>query len=187
MPNYRRNRVPGGTFFFTVNLLDRRSYLLVTEIDGLRAAVRQVRALAPFHIDAWAVLPDHMHCLWTLPQGDADFTGRWRAIKLAFVKSLPSAEPRSTVVTRRGDPPPLPPPQAGEGWEGAATGSTRSGTLATSPCIFGYIHFNPVKRSLVSHPADWPHSTFCRCLAAGLYPAGWIGNRGGPQHTGERQ
>jgi putative transposase len=55
MPDYRRNRVPGGTFFFTVNLLDRRSNLLVR------------------HIDAWVVLPDHIHCLWTLPQGDADF------------------------------------------------------------------------------------------------------------------
>ena len=59
MPDYRRNRVPGGTFFFTVNLLDRRSDLLVTQIDILRAAVRRVRARAPFRIDAWVVLPDH--------------------------------------------------------------------------------------------------------------------------------
>jgi len=118
MPNYRRNRVPGGTFFFTVNLLDRRSVLLVTEVARLRAAVRQVRSLAPFHIDAWVVLPDHMHCLWTLPQGDADFPGRWRAIKLAFVKSLPIAEPRSAVMTRRGDPhPSLPRKRGREGWE----------------------------------------------------------------------
>ena len=65
MPDYRRNRVPGGTFFFTVNLLDRRSDLLVAQIDILRDAVRRVRARAPFHIDAWVVLPDHMHCLWT--------------------------------------------------------------------------------------------------------------------------
>jgi putative transposase len=61
MPNYRRNRVPGGKFFFTVNLRDRRSDLLVTGVDRLRAAVRRVRALAPFHIDAWMVLPDHPH------------------------------------------------------------------------------------------------------------------------------
>jgi hypothetical protein len=74
MPDYRRNRVPGGTFFFTVNLLDRRSNLLVARIDALRDAVRQVRARAPFHIDAWVVLPDHMHCLWTLPEGDAKFS-----------------------------------------------------------------------------------------------------------------
>ena len=96
MPDYRRNRVSGGTFFFTVNLLDRRSNLLVRHIDALRAAVRRVRARAKFQIDAWVVLPDHMHCLWTLPHGDADFPGRWRAIKIAFAKSLPVAEPRST-------------------------------------------------------------------------------------------
>jgi hypothetical protein len=65
VPDYRRNRVPGGTFFFTVNLLDRRSNLLVANIDALRDWVRRVRARAPFHIDAWVVPPDHMHCLWT--------------------------------------------------------------------------------------------------------------------------
>src|SRR3954454_11405459 len=81
MPDYRRNRVPGGTFFFTVNLLDRNSDLLVAEIGALRQAVRQVRSRKPFHIDAWAVMPEHMHCLWTLPEGDADFPSRWRAIK----------------------------------------------------------------------------------------------------------
>jgi putative transposase len=84
MLDYRRNRVPGGTLFFTVNLLDRRSDLLVMQIDALRDAVRQVRRHAPFRIDAWVVLPDHMHCLWTLPAGDADFPGRRRAIKTAF-------------------------------------------------------------------------------------------------------
>jgi hypothetical protein len=72
MSHHRRNRVPGGTFFFTVNLRDRRSDLLVTQIDLLRGAVRRVRARAPFRIDAWVVLPDYLHCLWTLPQGDAD-------------------------------------------------------------------------------------------------------------------
>jgi putative transposase len=103
MPDYRRNRVPGGTFFFTVNLLDRRSDLLVTRIDALRKAVRQVRARVPFDIDAWVILPDHMHCLWTLPEGDADFSGRWRAVKTASSKSLPADEPRSRVMTSRGE------------------------------------------------------------------------------------
>jgi putative transposase len=84
MPDYRRNRIPGGTFFFTVNLLDRRSDLLVIQIDALRDAVRHVRARAPFHIDAWVVLPDHMHCLWTLPEGDSDFSGRWPRSRKGF-------------------------------------------------------------------------------------------------------
>jgi putative transposase len=63
MPDYRRNRVPGGTYFFTVNLLDRSSRVLVTHTDVLREA----HARAPCHIDAWVVLPEHMHCIWTLP------------------------------------------------------------------------------------------------------------------------
>jgi putative transposase len=83
MPDYRRNRVPGATYFFTVNLRNRRSALLVTHVDALRGAVRDVRQLLPFRIDAWVVLPDHMHCLWTLPEGDSDFPERWRRIKNA--------------------------------------------------------------------------------------------------------
>jgi len=70
MPNYRRNRVPGGTYFFTVNLLDRNSTILVAQIELLRQSVRAARARAPFHIDAWVVLPDHMHSISTLPEGD---------------------------------------------------------------------------------------------------------------------
>ena len=89
MPDYRRNRVPGGTFFFTVNLEDRRSDLLVRRFDALRDAVLRVRGRLPFRIEAWVVLPDHMHWLWTLPEGDDDFPGRWRAIKIAFSKALP--------------------------------------------------------------------------------------------------
>src|SRR5260370_22372976 len=94
MPDYRRNGVPGGTFFFTVNLLDRRSDLLVRQIDILREAVARVRANAPFRIDAWVVLPDHMHCLWTLPQGDADFPRRWLPVKIAVVKRLADRQAR---------------------------------------------------------------------------------------------
>jgi putative transposase len=93
VPDYRRNRVQGGTFFFTVNLLDRRSDLLVTQIQALRDAVGQVRLQAPFRIDAWVVLPDHMHYLGTLPAGDVDFPGRWPAIKTAFSKALPPVSP----------------------------------------------------------------------------------------------
>lgn len=81
MPDYRRNWVPGGTYFFTVNLLERRSHLLVERVDLLREAVRICKQKTPFHIDAWVVLPEHTHCIWTLPPGDSDYSGRWRAIK----------------------------------------------------------------------------------------------------------
>ena len=103
MPDYRRNRVPGGTYFFTANLLDRRSGLLVTHIAALRSAVQGTRTRAPFHIDAWVVLPDHMHCVWTLPAGDGDYSGRWQALKKAFTKSIPATEQRSMVQARRGE------------------------------------------------------------------------------------
>jgi hypothetical protein len=67
MPDYRRYRVPSGTYFFTVNVLERRVDTLVRHIDLLREAVRGVRQRYPFHIEAWVVLPDHLYCLWTLP------------------------------------------------------------------------------------------------------------------------
>ena len=100
MPDYRRNRVPGGTYFFTVNLLERRSCQLVDHIESFRDAVRKVRAQRPFHIDAWVVLPDHTHCVWTLPPGDDDYSARWKAIKIAFAKTLPGTERLSAVRER---------------------------------------------------------------------------------------
>ncbi len=85
MPDYRRYRVAGGTYFFTVNLLQRYpNNLLVRHIQLLRTVVWAVRATWPFHIDAWVVLPDHPHCVWTLPRDDDDFTNRWRLIKQRF-------------------------------------------------------------------------------------------------------
>ena len=81
MSHYRRNRGPGGTYLFTVNLLDRRSSLLTNQIADLRRAVARVKMLRPFHIASWVVLPDHMHAVWTLPASDDDYSGRWRAIK----------------------------------------------------------------------------------------------------------
>jgi putative transposase len=77
--------------------------LLVAQIDALRDAVRRMRVRAPFHINVWVVLPDHMHCLWTLPEGDADFPCRWRAIKKGFSKSVRIGEPRSPLIIRRGE------------------------------------------------------------------------------------
>jgi putative transposase len=169
--------VPGGTFFFTVNLLDRRSNLLVANIDALRDPVRRVRARALFHIGAGVVLPDHMHCLWTLPQSDADFPGRWRAIKTGFAKSLPIGEPQSPVMTRRGE----------RGiWQRRYWEHTIRDDRDFAAHM-DYTRFNPVKHGLVAHPADWPHSSFRRCAASGMYPADWRGGSDEPQQTGERQ
>jgi REP-associated tyrosine transposase len=84
MANYRRNFLPGGSYFFTVNLADRRRALLTDHVDLLRAASRQVRARHPFAIEAAVILPDHLHAISTLPDGDADFATRWRLIKSGF-------------------------------------------------------------------------------------------------------
>jgi putative transposase len=175
MPDYRRNRVPGGTFFFTVNLRDGRSDLLVTQIDILRSAVRRVRARSPFRIGAWVVLPDRMHCLWTLPRGDADFPGRRRAIKTGFVKCLRTGESRSPVMTSRGE-------------RGIWQRRYWEHTIRDDRDFAAhrdYTHFNPVKHGLVEHLADWPHSRFVG-VDGGLYPGAWRGGSDKPQATGER-
>jgi putative transposase len=176
MSNYRRNRVPGGTYFFTVNLLDRRSDLLVRHVDALRAAVHRERTRAPFHIDAWAVLPDHMHCVWTLPEGDSDFPGRWHGIKTAFSKSLPATEARSSVMIRRGE----------RGvWQRRYWEHTIRDDRDYAAHL-DYTHFNPVKHGLVEHPRDWPFSSFHRCAASGLYQTDWIGSGVDLAEPGER-
>jgi putative transposase len=136
-----------------------------------------VRARTPFHIDAWVVLPDHMHCVWTLPKGDADFPGRWRAIKKAFSKSVRIGEPRSPVMIRRGE-------------RGIWQRRYWEHTIRDDRDFAGhvdYTHFNPVKHGLAEHPAEWPHSSFHRWVAGGLYPAGWMGGSGEPPETGERR
>ena len=126
----------------------------MANIDALRDAVRRVRARAPFHIDAWVVLPDHMHCLWTLPQDDADFPGRSRAIKTGFAKSLPIGEPRSPVMTRRGE----------RGiWQRRYWEHTIRDDRDFAAHM-DYTHFNLVEHGLVAPLVDWSYSSFCRCL-----------------------
>jgi putative transposase len=168
MPDYRRNRVPGGTYFFTVNLLERRSSLLTEHIDAFREAVRQVRARKPFHIDAWIVLPDHMHCVWTLPPGDSDYSGRWRAIKIAFAKSLPKTERLSAVRARNGE----------RGiWQRRFWEHTIRNDADYAVHV-DYVHINPYKHGLVQRVVDWPYSSFHRFVQAGVYPRDWAGDVG---------
>lgn len=92
MPHYVRAFMLGGSFCFTVGLLERDRRLLVEHIDGRRRCVVEVRRARPFAIDAIVVLPDHLHCIWTLPPGDADFSSRWQAIKASFSRSIPRGE-----------------------------------------------------------------------------------------------
>jgi putative transposase len=166
MSDYRRARVPGATYFFTVNLRDRNSDLLVREIDLLRATVRATKARHPFHIDAWVVLPEHMHCLWTLPAGDANFALRWQVIKFAFAKRLPRTEPLTATLKARGE----------RGiwqrryWEHLIRDD------ADYQHHFDYIHFNPKKHGHVEQLRDWPYSSFHRAVHGGIYPLDWCGD-----------
>jgi putative transposase len=101
MTGYRRNFVAGGSFFFTVNLADRRLQLLTENIDALRTAFRETQRHHPFTIDAIVVLPDHLHTVWTLPECDADFSTRWRLIKTSFSRKLAAGEPIQAVVSAK--------------------------------------------------------------------------------------
>ena len=163
MPDYRRYRVAGGTYFFTINPLERRADLLVRHIESLREAVC-TRAGRPCHIDAWVVLPAHMHCVITLPPGDDDFSNRINAMKIRFVQALPSTEGRSSIRMAKGE----------HGiwqrrfWEHAIRDE---GDYARH---MDYVHFNPVKHGYVSVVVRWPYSTFHRWVNAGAYPRDWV-------------
>ena len=166
MPDYRRTWCPGGTYFFTVNLLQRHNNdLLTRNIDSLRRVVKSVKARHPFIIHAWVVLPEHLHCVIELPKDDTDFSLRWRLIKMEFSKSLPVIERRSEVRVRRGE----------RGiwqrrfWEHLIRNE------ADYRAHMDYVHINPVKHGLVDRVCDWPYSTFHRLVEQRVYPQDWAG------------
>ena len=187
MPDYVRPKLPGACVFFTVALANRGSDLLVREVAGLRDAVRVVRAQRPFAIDAWVVLPDHMHAVWTLPEGDADFSTRWAAIKARFTRSVrdsgrvgfhPTVAPdgrrsvvgwnptlRSESKLRKGD--------AGiwqrRFWEHHIRDERDHANHVR------YCWINPVKHGLVERAVDWPHSSIHRDIARGVVEPEWTG------------
>ena len=138
MPNYRRRYGEGGTFAFTVCLADRRQRTLIDEIDLLRDAWCRCHAERPFDTLACAVMPDHLHAVWRLPEGDTDYSGRWQAIKGRFTAALGRRvwQPRF--------------------WESAVRDD------AHLTALVNYVHFNPVKHGHARDMDDWPHSTWHR-------------------------
>jgi len=100
---YRRADVKGGTYFFAVNLLERNRTLLVDHVDVLRKVMREVKGRHPFQIDAMVILPDHLHAMWTMPEGDADFPKRWMLIKAGFSRRISEGEPRSASRQAKGE------------------------------------------------------------------------------------
>jgi putative transposase len=165
MSSYRRARVAGGSYFFTVTLEDRSSSLLVDRIDALRQAFASTRVELPFRIDAVAVLPDHLHCIWTLPEGDSDYSSRWQRIKGRFSRACPAGEAISASRGRKRE----------RGiwhrryWEH----TLRDGGDYASHV--DYIHYNPVKHGHAGRVLDWPHSSFHRFVREGILPCDWGG------------
>lgn len=160
---YRRTLQPGGCYFFTVNIADRDKTLLVSHIELLREVVRQVKLRHPFQIDAMVVLPEHLHAIWTLPEGDSDFSKRWGLIKANFSRGLAKNESISKSRMLKGE----------RGiwqrryWEHLIRDEEDYRRHVD------YIHFNPVKHGLAQRCADWPYSSFHRYVSRGVLPIGW--------------
>jgi putative transposase len=164
MTSYRRSRTPGATWFFTVNLAERgANRLLVDHVDRLRGAFQSVRMRHPFRIQAIVILPDHLHCLWRLPPGDADYPMRWALIKATFSRALPPMERISPSRRMRGE----------RGiwqrrfWEHQIRDEEDFARHAD------YIHYNPVKHGHAASAAAWPYSSFHRHVARGVYAIDW--------------
>lgn len=163
---YRRAFTPGGTLFFTVVTHNRRPLLASADaVDVLRAAFRSVRQSRPFEMDAMVVMPDHLHCIWTMPPDDSDFATRWRLIKTWFTKNSPQS--------RRVTPDPARSAKAEQAvwqhryWEHLLRDDHDYARHVD------YIHYNPVKHGLASSASAWPYSSFSRHVATGIYPANW--------------
>ena len=168
MSEYRRWYVPGGTCFFTVVTQDRLPVFHGPEaVRMLGRFMRKVRRRFPFQTVAIVVLPDHLHCVWTLPQGDADFSGRWRRIKRAFSDQWVSAggleASRSASRVRRGE----------HGvWQRRYWEHQIRDEVDLERHV-DYVHYNPVKHGHAARPADWPWSSFLRHVRLGQYPPDW--------------
>lgn len=168
MPNYRRAQTAGASYFFTLVTYRRRAFLCEPEIrSALRDAIIAVRQRHPFVIEAWVLLPDHLHAIWTLPPNDANFALRWAQIKRQVSMQCASQ-------LKRAD------------WLNASRIRHRESTLwqrrywehqirdeTDMQRHMDYLHFNPIKHGLVEYLADWPFSSFHRLVHAGVYSSDW--------------
>ena len=155
MSKYRRNYQNNGTYFFTVNLADRKEHHLTNQFQSLRTSISRVKAERPFNINAWVVLPDHIHCIWTLPEGDADYSMRWKAIKTRFSLANPSLK-RPVWQLRF--------------WEHTIRSQTDFNAH------MNYIHINPVKHGYVTRVKDWRFSSFHYWVRRQVYSIDWAGD-----------
>ena len=160
---YRRADVPGATYFFTVNLADRSSRLLTERVADLREVVRKVQQAHPLRIVAWCVPPEHLHAVWELPEGDADFSMCWGLIKVDFSRGIPPGERIRDSRKHKGE----------RGiwqrrfWEHLVRDE------ADLQRTVDYTHYNPVKHGYVWRVCDWPYSSFHWYVRKGWLPVDW--------------
>jgi putative transposase len=171
MSNYRRANIKGASYFFTV-VTERRQAILTNDDvrNALRNAILKVRESHPFNIDAWVLLPDHLHCIWTLPEGDADFSTRWRLIKREVTFSIGEKYFQENLQTERKKL-----KQQGTIWQNRFWEHLIKDENDFSTHM-DYLHFNPVKHGLVEKVNQWPWSTFHRLVEQGVYPIDWGGS-----------
>ena len=168
MPEFTRAFAPGGTFFFTVVTHRRRPLFHAQQARALlRTVIEDVRSRRPFDLDAIVLLPDHLHCIWTLPPEDADFSTRWRKIKEVFTRAwldTGAQESRVSAGQRRKG---LRGVWQQRFWEHAIRDES------DYEQHMHYIHFNPVKHGHATCPHKWPWSSFARWVREGTYDADW--------------
>jgi putative transposase len=155
---YIRAWLPGGTYFFTVNLAERSRTLLVDHVDHLRDTVRKVKQAHPFDIVAWVVLPDHLHAVWTLPKDDDDCATRWALIKAGFSRGIPSGERISASRQTKGE-------------RGIWQRRYWEHLIASEDDLWrhvNYVHANPVKHGYVMQVQQWPYSSIHRYIRQGI-------------------
>ncbi|UWQ36657.1 REP-associated tyrosine transposase [Leisingera aquaemixtae] len=163
MPNFRRFKSDGGCYFFTVNLAQRGTSLLIDEIAALRLAFSATLRQTPFYSDAMVILPDHLHAVWTLPDGDSAFPERWRLIKSRFSRAIDGSFGRSASKRAKRE----------KGvwqrryWEHFIRDAEDYRRHVA------YCWANPVKHGLVQRPADWAFSSIHRDVRAGRVAAEW--------------
>lgn len=162
MVQYRRNFLPGGTYFFTLTLHNRKANYLTEHIDLLRSAMKKVQQKMPFSIIAIIVLPEHLHAIWKLPAGDSNYAVRWRLIKSYFTQSL-TKQKVPLLKNSRGEY---------NLWQNRYWEHTIKNEIDLETHI-DYIHYNPVKHGLVKNPVDWPYSSFHSFVRKNLLPTNW--------------
>jgi len=171
MSNYRRANTKGGTYFFTVVTYRRQRFLCDENVRKvLRSGVRDVQAIHPFTIDGWVLLPDHLHCIWTLPPDDANFSIRWAMIKRYVTKQCGSDLRRNDLMNKSKQKRNESTLWQRRFWEHKISDER------DYEIHMDYIHYNPVKHRIVNKVVDWPYSTFHRYVREGVYDKNWGGD-----------